>query len=146
MRSWIFYTVTGLLLFGPRACFYSDTDLYFVEPLEGDPPQVNISTSLDTLNEPAVYDSLQVDYLVEISGGEFYYVIGELASTTVFESDSSRGTFWITSSMADSGGRDTLFMSFYYSSNTNSLADKLGYEARVEILDYALNFMMGGAK
>jgi hypothetical protein len=48
--------------------------------------------------------------------------------------------------LADSSGVDTLYMEFYYSSNTNSLADKVNYEARTEILKFAIDFNPGGTK
>jgi hypothetical protein len=93
-----------------------------------------------------VNDGLEVEYLVEISGGELYYLYAEIASATIFESDSVRGKFWITPQMSDSAGVDTLHMYFFYSANTNSLADKLGYEARSMNLDFAIDFSAGGAE
>ena len=138
--------ISTLLLLWLPACFYSDSDMYYVDPMAGDPALVTVSTNLDSLYNPPVNDSLEVEYLVEISGGELYYVYAEIASSMVFESDSTRGRFWVTSSMAGSAGIDTLHMEFYYSSNTNSLADKLGYEAMVWYLDYALDFNEGGAR
>jgi hypothetical protein len=120
--------------------------MYNVEPIADDPPLISVSTNLDTLQNPPVNDSLEVDYLVEISGGEFYYAYADVAGSTIFESDSTRGTFWITSLMADSSGVDTLYMEFYYSTNTNSLADKFGYEASVEYLNFAVDFNLGGAR
>jgi hypothetical protein len=127
-------------------CIYSDSDMYFVEPVADDPPQISINTNLDTLYNPQVNEGLEVEYQVEINGGELYYVYAELAQSMVFESDSSYGSFWIIPLMADSAGIDTLYMSFYYSTNTNSLADKFGYEALVESLDFALDFNTGVIK
>jgi hypothetical protein len=124
-------------------CIYSDSDMYFVEPVPDDPPQISVHTNLDTLYNPQVNEGLEVEYQVEISGGELYYVYAQLAQSLVFESDSSHGAFWIIPIMADSAGIDTLYMSFYYSSNSNSLADKFGYEALVEYLDFALDFNTG---
>lgn len=120
--------------------------MHYVEPTAGDPPLISVSTNLDTLYDPEVSDSLGVHYQVEITGGEFYYVYAELAQSLIFASDSSQGSFWITPFMADSSGIDTLHMEFYYSTNTNSLADMLGYEALIKYKKYALEFMLGGAK
>jgi hypothetical protein len=137
---------TALFLLWLPACFYSDSEMYYVEPLAADPPVISVSTNLDSLFNPPVNDSLEVEYLVDISGGELYYVYAEIANSMVFESDSTRGIFWVTPYMADSAGIDTLHMQFYYSSNTNSLADKLGYEALVKYLDFALDFNAGGRR
>lgn len=146
MKTW-FHTIFYILLFSLLAgCLYTDPDMYYVDPVAGDPPQVSVSTSLDTLFVPPVNDSLRVEYQVEISGGELYYVYAELAQSMVYESDSYQGSFLIIPEMADSEGIDTLHLNFYYSSNTNSLADKLGYEALVKNLDFALYFNIGGAR
>ena len=135
-----------LLLAGLSSCFYTDSDMYFVEPVADDPPVFSVGTNLDTLLYPEVFDSLEVEYIAEITGGEFYYFYARLAGSVVFESDSTLGSFWITSFMADSAGIDTLYMNFYYSTNTNSLGDKFGYEALVEELKYAIDFKPGGKK
>lgn len=146
MRTSLFILLTVLLLSGFSGCFYSDSEMFYVQPVAGDPPVISVSTNLDTLHNPQVNDSLEVEYLVEINDGEFFYVYADLAGSTVYESDTSQAAFWITPYMADSAGIDTLYMEFYYSSNTNSLADKLGYEARVENLKFALDFNMAAAK
>ena len=146
MRRVFHITFAILILASLPACFYDDSDMYFVEPVPGDPPLISLSTSLDTLVNPTVSDSLEVAYLVEVSNGEFYYMYAYLAGSTVYESDSTQGTFWITSFMADSSGIDSLYMDFYFSTNSNSLADQLGYEAVVESLSYAIDFSMGGSR
>jgi hypothetical protein len=140
MRKFIPILFATLLLAGLPGCFYSDSEMYNVEPVPGDPPVRSVSTNLDTLYNPQVNDSLEVIYQVEVSGGEFYYVFADVASSTVFESDSTYGSFWITPDMADSSGVDTLYMEFYYSSNSNSMADKLGYEALLDYLKIAIDF------
>jgi len=146
MRISIHILLTVMLLTAFPGCFYTDSDVYFVEPLAGDPPLISVSTNLDTLSDPQVSDSLYVEYITEISGGELYYMYAGLAGSVIFESDSILGSFWITTSMADSAGVDTLYLQFYYSSNSNSLADKLGYEALIKGLKYPIDFMEGGAK
>ena len=146
MRKFIPILFAALLLAGLPACFYTDSEMYNVEPVPGDPPVRSVVTNLDTLHNPQVNDSLEVIYQVEVSGGEFYYVYADVASSTVFESDSTYGSFWITSDMADSLGVDTLNMEFLYSSNSNSMADKLGYEALFDYLKIAIDFNLLGAK
>lgn len=146
MEKRYYIWLTALLLLCLPGCFYSDNEMYYVEPIQDDPPELTVSTNLDSLYNPPVNDSLEVEYRVDISHGELYYVYAEIARAMVFESDSVYGSFWITPHMADSAGIDTLHMEFYYSSNTNSLADKLGYEALVKYLDFALDFNAGGAR
>ncbi|MEA3461341.1 MAG: hypothetical protein U9R49_05640 [Bacteroidota bacterium] len=146
MGKYITSVFTVVLLSGLQACFYSDSEMYQVEPVPGDPPLVAITTNLDTLNNPPVNDSLEVIYDVEISGGEFYYVYADVVNTTVFESDSTHGSFWIHPALAESSGVDTLFMEFYYSSNSNSFADKVGYEAQVESHNFAIDFNLEAAR
>jgi hypothetical protein len=146
MGKYISIFISLLLLSGLQACFYSDTEIYEVDPIPGDPPSISVSTNLDTLNNPPVNDSLEVIYDVEISGGEFYYVYADVVNTTVYESDSSHGSFWINPALADSSGVDTLDMEFYYSSNSNSFADKVGYEALIDSLKFAIDFNLEDAK
>ncbi|MDF1575318.1 MAG: hypothetical protein P1P86_09030 [Bacteroidales bacterium] len=143
MRKSHFFLIAAFLCCMFPACFYSDTEMYEVDPLAGDPPNISISTNLDTLDLPQVNDSLALIYHVQISGGELYYVYAEVAGHMVFDSDSTQGIFWIYPQMADSSGVDTLSMEFYYSSNSNSLADKVGYEALLERLKFALDFNQG---
>ena len=140
MRQYISIFFAALLISGLPACIFSDSEVYYVEPVPGDPPLISISTNLDTLYIPQVIDSLEVIYQVEISGGELYYVYAEIASSLVYESDSTHGSFWINPGMAAYLGIDTLSIEFYYSTNSNSFADKMGYEAQVNTLKYAINF------
>jgi hypothetical protein len=140
MRKYISIFFAALLLSGLPACFYSDSEVYYVEPIPGDPPLLSVSTNLDTLYNPPVNDSLEVIYQLEIAGGEFYYVYAEVAGSPVYESNSTHGSFWIKPSLADTSGVDTLYMEFYYSTNSNSLADKAGYEALIEYLKFAIDF------
>jgi len=122
------------------SCFYSDSELYQVEPVPGDPPVISVVTNLDTLVNPAVNDSLEVIYNVEIEGGDLYYVNAVISDAQIFESDSIHGSFWITALMSGVTGVDTLYIDYYYSSNSNSLADVTGYEARIKKLKIAVNF------
>jgi len=142
MRMIISILLATLILLLP-SCFYSDSDIFEVEPVPGDPPVISISTNLDTLVNPPVNDSLQVIYNVEIEGGDLYYVAAEISDIQIFESDSIHGSFWISHSMSAVTGVDTLYMDFYYSSNSNSLADVTGFEARIRNLKIAVDFNLG---
>jgi hypothetical protein len=146
MRNTLYKILLALFAAALPACFYSDEDMYLVEPVPGDPPVLTVSTSLDTLVDPLVGDSLEVSYLAEVSNGEFYYVYADVAGSTIYESDSAQGVFWITPFMADSSGIDTLYMDFYYSTNSNSLADLLAYEAQFQSLTFAIDFSIGGGQ
>ncbi|MCD4710218.1 MAG: hypothetical protein K8R52_05180 [Bacteroidales bacterium] len=146
MRKSIFILCAVVLLSMLPACFYSDSEMYNVEPVPGDPPVILVTTNLDTLYNPPVNDSLEVIYYVEIEGGELYYVYAVIANTPVFESDSTYGSFWINPNLVDEPGVDTLHIDFYYSSNSNSLADLVGYEALVDSLKVAVDFNMEDAK
>jgi len=143
MRKYISISFATLLLSGLPACFYSDSNTYYVEPVPGDPPLVSVTCNLDTLHNPPVNDSLEVSYQVEIEDGEFYYIYADLVHAAVYESDSSSGSFWINSMLADSSGSYSFYLEFYYSSNSNSLADKVGYEVLSDTLKYAIDFNLG---
>jgi hypothetical protein len=145
MKQLISIFSLGLLLLLP-ACFYTDSELYKVEPVAGDPPVFSVTTNLDTLYNPLVNDSLEVIYRVDIEGGELYYVYGVIAETQVFESDSIYGSFWINHGVAEEPGVDTLYLDFYYSSNSNSLADIVKYEALLTTLNLAVEFNLETAK
>jgi len=140
MRPLIYIPVVALLFLMLPSCFYSDSDMYRVTPVPGDPPVVTITTSLDTLINPPVNDSLEVIYEVAIADGEFYYLYAVVADNLAYESDSTNGSFWVKPSMADKPGVDTLYLDFYYSSNTNSLADIVKYESLMQTLAFALDF------
>lgn len=146
MLKTVSFLIVLLLLFLLPACFYSDTEIYFVEPVPGDPANISVSTNLDSIYNPQVNDSLEVIYTVDIEGGELYYMYAGIGSTPIYESDSTFGSFWIQSRLKDTLSVDTLLMDFYYSSNSNSLADRVGYEALVESLKIAIAFDLLEAK
>jgi hypothetical protein len=122
------------------SCFFTDSEVYQVEPVPGDPPVISVVTNLDTLVNPAVNDSLELIYNVEIEGGDLYYVNAVISGAQIFESDSIYGSFWITSLMSAVTGVDTLYIDYYYSSNSNTLADIVGYEARIKQVKIAVDF------
>jgi hypothetical protein len=125
------------------ACDFTDSDFYVVDPVEDDPPEVSVVTNLDTLFQPKVNDSLQVIYEVSILNGELYYVEAVLSDLRVYASDTTDGSFWIYPSQSSDTGLVNLSMEFYHSSNTNSLADIVGYEALTISKNYTLDFNQG---
>ena len=136
--SWVLVTLMALSLLS--ACLYLDDEIYRVEPVADDPPEVSVLTNLDTIPHPVMGDSLQVRYELSIVNGEFYLLEAALSDLTVHSSDSVQGSFWIYPSQSNEPELDTLYMDFYHSSNTNTLADLTGYEARTHILKYAIYF------
>ena len=123
-----------------NACSYSDDGLYRVDPVHDDPPLVWASTNLDSMENPVITDSLEVEYDISIQNGELYVLDVAVGNKSFYQSDSTNGSFWIYAYDSELPGIDTLRMNFYYSSNTNSLADKLGIEARDLGLKYAIDF------
>ena len=105
-----------------------------------DPPIVSVLSNLDTLINPRVNDSLLVSYEVAVENGEFYLMEAMVSEGIVHSSDTAYGSFWVYPSQSDETDLDTLFMEFYHSSNTNTLADRTGWEARITMRKYAIDF------
>lgn len=137
----VLFTCVVLCLLG--ACIFTDDSLYEVDPVAGDPPVVSVITNLDTMELPRVNDSLQVIYDLSIENGQFFFMEAVVTAGTVHFSDSASGSFWIYPFQSLSNDIDTLSLEFYHSSNTNTLADLTGYEARITRLKYAIDFNQG---
>jgi len=146
-------TLIGLLLFilfalATEACMYNDSESYYVNPIPGDSATLVVITNLDTIGNPVITDSLMIKYSAEIEGGELYVVDCNLDNLLLYEyiSDYDPDTlaapyvlsdsFWIRGSLPLEPGIKTMSLSFYYSANTNSLADKYGIEASKRDLEY----------
>ncbi|MGW8314865.1 MAG: hypothetical protein ACWGNV_04635 [Bacteroidales bacterium] len=142
MRGLSFILLTGILLM-LGSCFYNDSEIYFVDPVPGDPPDFSVTTSLDTLVDPEINDSLEVSYDVTIENGAFYLMEAYLDGSWLFNSDSIRDSFWVQYDDVSYPGVDTLFLFFYYSTNTNSLADLINLEANVVRKTYGIQFNEG---
>jgi len=123
-----------------NACFFTDSEIYRVDPVADDPPIVSVLSNLDTLINPRVNDSLLVSYEVAVENGEFYLMEAMVSEGIVHSSDTAYGSFWVYPSQSDETDLDTLFMEFYHSSNTNTLADRTGWEARITMRKYAIDF------
>ena len=143
MRNLIIVILTGAVAL-INSCAYSESGIYYVDPLPDDPPIISVITNLDTIIDPIVVDSLEVVYGVEIENGEFYQVEAYVLDSRVYFSDTTNGSFWINHSFVEEPGVDTLRIYFLYSSNSNSLADNIGLEYNSIKLDYAIFFEEGG--
>ena len=131
--------LAGLVLW-LSSCHYSENGIYFAEPVPGNPPEFNVSVNLDTLADPVVSDSIEVRYEVEIENGEFYLMEAYLADTWLNGSDSVQYSFWLQHDDVPFPGPDTLYLFFYYSTNTTSLADLIGLEAIAARRSYGIIF------
>ena len=123
-----------------NACTYSDDGVYTVDPVPDDPPVVWATTNLDSIENPVITDSLEVVYDISIQNGELYILDVTLGNVPFYQTDTTNGSFWIYAHDSELPGIDTLRMKIYYSSNTNSLADKFGLEAQDLGLKYAIDF------
>jgi hypothetical protein len=139
MKKWYLMISAGMLILC-HSCFYTETDIYFVDVVPGDPPVFSVSTNLDTIVDPVVSDSLEVIYEAEIENGEFYLVQSYLSDGFIFQSDSLQDAFWIHLEDEASPGLDTLYLYFYYSTNSNSLADLVKAEANIVQRKYPITF------
>lgn len=128
------------------ACIYSDLSVYSVSPIAGDPPAISVTTSLDTLTDPTVIDSLEVIYNIEIENGKVYFVDALVEDIPVHESDTPHGSFWIYSNIPVEPGADTLYLNIYHSTNSNSLADIVEFEVALLGLKYPITIERGGVK
>jgi len=135
--SWVFTLAAMSLL---SACYFTDSEWYKADPVADDPSEVLVISNLDTLFNPRVNDSLQVIYEVSVVNGEFFFMEAMVSDWTVHSSDSSYGSFWIYPTQSDETGLDTLYLDFYHSSNSNTLADVTGYEALITGQNYAIDF------
>lgn len=130
--------LTLLSLFSLSACYFVDKEVYEVEPVADEPSVVRVISNLDTLFHPPVGDSLEVFYSLTVENGEFFFVEALVSEEIFYASDSIEDSFYVYP--FQSAGIDSLFLDFYHSSNTNTLADKSGYEARISRRSYALDF------
>jgi len=133
------YILVGFLMLC-NACLYSDNEIFYVEPIPDLPPVIDVRTNLDTIATPVVEDSLLVEYDISIQNGKLYFVEAWLPGRSIYESDTSHGSFWLYPHDVLTPGIDTLHLDIYYSSNTNSLADVTGYEALEVNLKYGILF------
>jgi len=144
--------IIPLLTAGFWGCIYSSNELYTVEPVPGVPPTVFATASLDTVDANPYTDSLMVSYEISVNGGELYYVESLIEQYSIYEylpdydPDTLHGpyvqadSFWLAVAVPPDSGIYTLYLDFYYSTNTNSLGDILGVEANVLTLEFLIDF------
>ena len=149
----VFITLTMLM----AGCTYSDSEYYYANPFPGDTATVTVSTNLDTIDVAVISDSLLFKFSAEIENGELYFANASISSLTLYQyladydPDTLTGpyvltdSFWIRSDLAPDTEIYPLLLTIYYSSNTNSLGDRLGVEADVLNLDFNL-LLQGGDK
>lgn len=154
-RAFTSFSITMAMLLA--SCTYSNSDIYYANPLPGDSATVVISTNLDTLDRVVISDSLLFRYSAGIENGELYFTRASIGSSTLYQyaTDYDPDTlmepfvladsFWIYTDPVSDEAQYTLLFTAYYSANTNSLGDKLGLEAGILELDFEL-FVEGGGE
>lgn len=139
------------------ACSYSSSEIYYASPVPGDTATVVLSTNLDNIDTAVISDSLLFKYRAEIENGELYFTSASVGTTTLYQHATDydpdtlmgpfvlRDSFWIWSNPATDTALYSLLFTVYYSSNTNSLGDKLGIEADILTMEFDL-LVEGGEK
>jgi hypothetical protein len=150
-------TLVALFTLLTPGCTYSDSKIYYATPVPGDSARVVVFTNLDDIDTTVIVDSLMFKYEAEIEGGELYFLEASISNILLYQNlpdynpDTITGpyilvdSFWIPGEVVAETGLSSLLFSLYYSSNTNSLADKVHVEADILNLDFDL-MMEGGAK
>jgi hypothetical protein len=138
------------------SCSYSDPEMYYAEPVPGDSTSVVLTTSLDTVEDAVVIDSLLFSFRAEVEGGKLYFTEASMGNISLYQNDANydpdtltesyvlADSFWLSRLIPVPQGENSMFLTLYYSSNTNSLADKVGLEAFTIEEEYIIN--MGGVK
>ena len=144
--------IIPVLAAGLWGCIYTSNDLYTVTPSPGIPATVNVTTNLDTINSNPYVDSLLVSYEISVEGGQLYFVESLIETYSVYEywpdydPDTLSGpyiladSFWLNVGVPADSGTYTLYIDFFYSSNSNSLGDILGFEADVLTREFLIDF------
>jgi hypothetical protein len=70
-------------------CVYNTSEQFFVQPVPDEPAEILVTTSLDTLDQPAATDSLdlEIEYTIEIRNGKPYIVDCWLEDYHLYEVD-----------------------------------------------------------
>lgn len=138
-------------------CTYSDPNIYYATPVPGDSATVAVTTNLDDIDTAIIVDSLLFKYEVEIAGGDLYFLEATIGYFLLYQflpeydPDTITGgyiladSFWIPEVVIADTGLSSMIFTIYYSSNTNSLADKVNIEADILNLDFDL-MVKGGEK
>lgn len=157
MKSAIGFVLSSIIVLLLAGCTYSNSEIYYATPIPGDSATVVVNTNFDTQDTVVISDSLLFKYSTEIEGGELYFISASISSLTLYQfaldynPDTINGpyvvtdSFWIWSDIAADTAIYPLLFSTYYSSNTNSLGDKIGVEAKTLNLNFDL-LLEGGNK
>jgi len=148
----VFLLILGLVL--AASCSYTNSEIYYVEPIAGDSTLISVTTSLDTVSEIIITDSLLVSWEATVERGEFYHIEALLSNYLIYEMTPDynpdtvigsfviRDSFWISVDLPLVFAIHPLDMYFYTSSNTNSLGDYYKVEARTLLKEFQIN--LGG--
>jgi len=147
-----FRLIFPVLLMGLTGCIYTNNDVYTADPVAGVPATVNLITNLDPDNPNPYVDSLQVIYEFTIENGELYFVEALIEQYSFYElrtdydPDTVEGpyiqsdTIWLHVNVPPDSGIYSMYLTYFYSPNTNSLGDILGIEADVLDVEYLVDF------
>jgi hypothetical protein len=143
-------TLVAMVTLLTPGCSYSDPNIYYATPVPDDSARVVVFTNLDDIDTAVIVDSLMFKYEVEIEGGELYFLEASISNFLLYQyrpnynPDTISGpyflvdSFWVPEEVAADSGLSSLIFSLYYSSNTNSLGDKVHVEADILNLDFDL--------
>ena len=146
-----------LLGISSAGCYYSNDDVYTVNPVPGNPPVITATTNLDTLIDPTLGDSLLVTYRIEIDNGKLYFIESLVDNYQVYglslnyNSDTVDlpfvviDSFWVPGALPLNPGIYPLYLVYYFSTNANNLADILSVESNYNELEYEI-IKEGGKK
>lgn len=139
-----------ILLLSVTSCEYISQDIHYVEPEAGTEPLLLPLTNLEADSVYVVRDSMLVAYEVFLNAGELYYIeasIGNLVHYShwpSYDPDTSgtwpvaADSFYLEDVFHLDSGLHTLYMDFYHSTNSNSLADMLSLEYEMYTLEYQI--------
>lgn len=130
------------------SCIYSDEGEHYVIPVPGEPPVFSAQTNLDTFGIIETSGQVMVRYTAQIENGILYQVTGEVDETEAYDSllylEANVGSgakiisdsFIIQKDVELLPGENVLSLYFYYSTNSNTLADLVGVESNITELFY----------
>ncbi len=121
-------TISLLILLILSACDYSSDEIYFVEVDLSDLPELEISSSLDTMESVLITDSLLFEYEISIDTGKIFYTQIFFDESFIFASDSLANSVWINPDTSYNDGHYDIYMEVIYKSSTGSLADRINAE------------------
>jgi hypothetical protein len=144
-----------MLVWWISSCTYTNVDSVYIEPSADSQATISVVTSLDAdtlVSAPTITDTsgLQVIFEVEVNNGELYQIGAYFMDTTLYlnelwqsrQTDTLyasfiiRDSFEIPPTMQLEQEIHTLYLDFYFSSNSNSLGDIYALEAVLYPVEY----------